>query len=246
MAACFLCCCQTIQGQSKPGTFTLIPKVGMNISNLTGSAPEWVCLTSPDPITLNPDGTVNIDELQEWERIVGFSSHYARFGFNAGVEIDYQLSKKWALAADVTYSVQGANYDDWYNPDGTKRTKNIIADMRCVNVPLTLKYYVYRSLAVRAGVQIGYLRNEIKGDFYRKGVKAKNRNARTVYFDKIYIAVPVGLSYEFGNILVDARYDIGATNIYNSKFHKKYHDSPSTRTRVVSLSIGYKLSLGKY
>jgi opacity protein-like surface antigen len=51
--------------------------------------------------------------------------------------------------------------------------------------------------------------------------------------NKFDLAIPVGLSYEYNHITLDARYNIGITKLFS--------DSDDTvRNQVVAVTLGYK------
>lgn len=60
---------------------------------------------------------------------------------------------------------------------------------------------------------------------------AKDEAKQVNTFD---FAIPIGMSYEFNNFILDARYDIGVTKV------PKYGDG---YTNVLQLTIGYKFKL---
>ena len=132
-------------------------------------------------------------------------------GFAFGAELQHQFSRKAAIAGGLIYSFQGAKYDG-YDHDYTWNPGYL-------NIPVTLNYYVAKGFALKAGLQHGFMVS--KDD-------AKEVNT----FD---LAVPVGLSYEFDNFVLDGRYNIGVT-----KVPKHGGDG---YTNVIQLTIGYKFKL---
>lgn len=223
-------------GQSAPGTFTITPKAGLNVSNLTNNAPMQIAYA------------VAGQQGESWEystenntvKTLRFSGHSVRYGFTGGVEFGYQVCKRVALAAEVLYSVQGAEYDDFVRPDNTWATKNVVADMRGINIPITVKYYIYRGLSVRAGLQPSILSNKLKGDFYHKGAAIEMADNKADFLSTFGLSVPVGVSYEYNAFVVDARANLGITNIYNDKLG---NPKPSAHNNVFALTIGYKFSV---
>jgi len=82
-------------------------------------------------------------------------------------------------------------------------------------------YEIANGLRVKAGVQLGYL---LKADFTSSsiitmtaddGVKSIEPNETDIdvmdTFKKVDVCIPVGISYEFSNVVVEARYLIGVT-----------------------------------
>lgn len=130
-------------------------------------------------------------------------------GFAAGAELQYQATSNFGVAVGALYSVQGfkgkdIEIDKW-NPG-------------YINVPITLNYYPVAGLALKAGLQPGFLVNKDDMD-----------DAKTVD-----LSIPVGLSYEYQGIVFDARYNIGVTKIADNVDH--YNN-------VIQITVGYKFSL---
>ena len=128
-------------------------------------------------------------------------------GFAAGAELQYQATSNFGVAVGALYSVQGfkgKDIDKW-NPG-------------YINVPITLNYYPVAGLALKAGLQPGFLVNKDDMD-----------DAKTVD-----LSIPVGLSYEYQGIVFDARYNIGVTKIADYVDH--YNN-------VIQITVGYKFSL---
>lgn len=109
-------------------------------------------------------------------------------GFAAGAELQYQATDKLGLAVGALYSAQGTKSD------------HVTWTPGYINVPVTLNYYVAQGLALKAGIQPGFMVG--KDDMPDDLVKT---------FD---LSVPVGLSYEYSNLVFDARYNIGCTKVF--------------------------------
>ena len=116
-------------------------------------------------------------------------------GLTAGVFADYRFSNLFALSADVLYSRQGTK------GEGVKvKTDNL-------NIPILANFYLVKGLAVKAGIQPGFL------------LKAKNNDVDVkAAYKKADVAVPVGVSYLFNcGLILDARYNIGLTSLAKDK-----------------------------
>lgn len=143
-------------------------------------------------------------------------------GFVVGAFADYRFTDHFALSADVLYSRQGFSLGK--NDDGV-RTK---ARMNYLNVPILANYYIIGGLAVKAGIQPGFLLNS-------KAVAKKDGDTAKTSVDGLSSAdfsIPVGVSYDcpFG-IILEARYNIGVTNI---------DSGGSSRNSVFSIMVGYR------
>lgn len=127
-------------------------------------------------------------------------------GFAAGAELQYQATDKLGLAVGALYSAQGTKSD------------HVTWTPGYINVPVTLNYYVAQGLALKAGLQPGFMVNKDDAE----GIKT---------FD---LSVPVGLSYEYSNLVFDARYNIGVTKIA---------DGVDNYNNVIQITVGYKFAL---
>lgn len=130
-------------------------------------------------------------------------------GFAAGAELQYQATNQVGLAIGALYSAQGTKSD------------HVTWTPGYINIPITLNYYVAQGLAIKAGVQPGFM--VAKDDMPDEAVKT---------FD---FSVPVGLSYEYQNLVFDARYNIGCTKVFKGA-DKGYNN-------VIQITVGYKFAL---
>ena len=173
-------------------------------------------------INLQPKVGVSIANLTD------NNSSDARVGLVAGVEGEYQASDIFSVSAGLLYSMQGAKAEAL----GIKSTEKL----DYINVPIMANVYVVKGLAVKLGVQPGFKVND-KLDVKIPGLgntsadlKAK---AKSVDF-----SIPVGISYEYNNFQVDARYNWGLTKVFdvdNSKLNQK--------NSVFQITLGYKFDL---
>ncbi len=173
--------------QHAVGSFTLQPKVGINIANITNNGDYGK----------------------------------ARVDFAGGLEGEYQATDIFSLSAGLMYSRQGY------------KTKDNVAGLSgkdwkpsYLNVPVLANVYVVPGLAVKLGVQPGFMVDKDK-DGYKGEVNT---------FD---LSIPVGLSYEYNNFVLDGRYNWGVTKI-NKNSVKGADD---TRNSVFQITLGYKFSL---
>ena len=135
-----------------------------------------------------------------------------KVGFTGGIFADYRFSNLFALSADVLYSRQGAKGDD-----AKIKTDNL-------NIPILANFYLVKGLAVKAGVQPGFL----------LGANDGMKDA----FKTFDLAVPVGVSYDFNcGLILDARYNIGVTKVAKAE----YSDDSKIRNSVSAVTAGRRL-----
>lgn len=148
-------------------------------------------------------------------------------GFVVGAFADYRFTDHFALSADVLYSRQGVSYG---KEDGF-RTKD---RLNYLNVPILANYYIVGGLAVKAGIQPGFLLNG-------KTVSKKDGNSVKTNIEGLSgadFSIPIGISYDcpFG-IILEARYNIGVTNI---GANNSIYEGGSARNSVFSIMVGYR------
>lgn len=149
-----------------------------------------------------------------------FEKTKMKVGFTAGAELEYQLSDIFSLSGGVMYAQEGVKFDTGgdFKIGKTKiEFKDAKTNLAYINVPVMANVYVVPGLAVKLGVQPAFAVD--KG-----GTKAKG-------FD---LAIPVGLSYEFANVVIDGRYNWGVTKVF---------DNFDAKNSVFQVTLGYKFDL---
>ena len=146
-------------------------------------------------------------------------------GLVAGVNAEYGVIDKLGVTAGLMFSMQGAKYSSGGYTETMK--------LNYLNIPILANYYVWKGLAVKAGIQLGFLLSA-------KETEKADGESETFDFKKecntFDFAIPVGVSYEFSKFVVDARY-----NIHVSKIYKKEDGyQPKSRNTVFQLMVGYK------
>ena len=164
--------------QHAVGTFTIQPKIGMNIASLSDA-----------------DGADS------------------RIGLAAGAEFEYQVADIVSVSAGAIYSMQG-------NKAGSVTNK-----LDYINVPILANVYVVKGLAVKLGIQPGFnVNSSVSG-----GGASLDYDAKSVDF-----SIPVGLSYEYNNFVLDGRYNFGTTKVV---------DGSNSKNSVFQITLGYKFAL---
>lgn len=173
--------------QQAVGTFTLQPKIGMNVASLTKC-------DGCDP----------------------------RIGLAAGVEAEYQATDIFSVSAGLIYSMQGNKAKE----EGVTLTTKL----DYINIPILANVYVTKGLAVKLGVQPAFnVSDKQKLSGGKAFVEAEDVGAESFDF-----SIPVGLSYEYNNVVFDARYNFGVTNIA---------DGGDSKNSVFQFTLGYKFAL---
>lgn len=145
-------------------------------------------------------------------------------GVAAGINAEYGVSEKFGLSAGLFYSMEGAKMSE-----GRIDFK---AKMNYVNIPIMANYYVWNGLAVKAGIQPGFLTTaKMKAEGFGASAEEDFKKECNTF----HLAIPIGISYEFKNIVLDARYAFGVTN-----YAKDSEEACRNSTFQISLAYKFK------
>ena len=152
-----------------------------------------------------------------------------KLGLVGGAEFGYKMSDPFAITAGLLVSMQGNAFKD---NNYMKDEKNTLTYL---NVPILANYYVAPGLAIKAGVQPGFLLSrKWKGEENIDGKWVKFDESGTDGLKKFDLSIPIGLSYEISDFVIDARYNLGLTKIV------EHYDGKNS---VIMLTLGYKIPL---
>lgn len=144
-----------------------------------------------------------------------------RVGFVGGVEGEYQATDIFSVSAGVLYSMQGAKDKE----SGIKET----VKLDYINIPIMANVYVVKGLAVKLGIQPAFnVNSEFK---VSRGGSSASTDIDAKTFD---FSIPVGVSYEYANFQLDARYNWGLTKTF---------DDSDCKNSVFQITLGYKFDL---
>ena len=173
--------------QQAVGTWSVTPKVGMTIANLSGDVADVK----------------------------------AKIGLVAGAEAEYQITDMISVTGGLFYSMQGAKFS--IEDFGEAKT-----NLDYLNIPVLCNVYIAKGLAVKLGAQLGI--NVSAKEKFNKITEDIGDKIEAVDF-----SIPVGLSYEYQNFVLDARYNWGLSNI------AKTSGDNSVRNSVFQITLGYKI-----
>lgn len=152
-----------------------------------------------------------------------------KLGLVGGAEFGYQVADPFAVTVGALVSMQGAGQKD------TDFYRDASTTLTYLNIPIMANYYVIPGLALKAGIQPGFMLSaKSKGDEHVGGGWVEYDHSGTDGYKTFDLSIPLGLSYEFSDFVVDARYNLGLTNI-NDNDHIKHKNS------VIMLTLGYKI-----
>ena len=207
--------------QVEESDWSIMPKVGVGIADMTGK------LLDPDKAEGTYDAT-----LRPITSLV------------AGFEAEYGMIDQLSIAFGMVYCTQGSKTKD----------NMFKVSVDYLNIPITVQYYPIPNcgLAIKAGAQLGLTtRNRVKVDGvtysadYIRVIRQGRYGRRVDYieselskqFNKVDFSIPVGISYELFNFVLDARYNIGLTNVMKD-------DPENSKNMVWQFTLGYKFHFG--
>lgn len=194
--------------QNAVGSWSVQPKVGINLATLT-----------------------NDDDAK------------TRVGLVAGAELAYQATPLISISAGALYSQQGAEGKiSLQEAEGRMNDIKEVIKMDYVTIPILANFHVAKGLAFKLGIQPGFRVNDkvevsVNGVTAEVGLKKAFRelglNADVNSYD---FAIPLGVSYEFSHVVLDARYNFSLTDALSVM-------GETSRNSVFRLTIGYRFGL---
>ena len=174
----------------------------------------------------------------------------AKAGLTVGVEAERFISAPLSVSAGVMYTNQGYKYPDYGVDDKNAKTfwncEDSKVTMHYLQVPVMFNLYVADGLALKAGVEMGYLLHSKAQSVMTDGIidsdnnyvvkTTKRQSAKnTDIYRRFDLSIPMGASYEYMHFVLDLRYHLGLANL--SKVEKNMHSS------VVTFTLGYQFEL---
>lgn len=226
-----IACSLAAMAQPKQGTFSITPRAGVVISSYSG-------------------GHLFVQGISDNYSDIKLSPKY-RTAFSGGVDAEYQLTTTLSLSAGIHYMQQGCKYDNLSQTVEPSKTTKITygltemsENLHYLQFPVLASLWVAPNLAVKIGVQPGaWLSGNIK---YTESqvTEEKGQVVDTYYqvhddeinvYRKFDLSIPIGISYEFENVVLDARYNIGLTRLMDTS------DGP--RHKTFMFTAGYRFAL---
>lgn len=186
----------------------IIAIVALMISSVATFAQQSV-----GTISIQPKVGLNITDLTKAE------GSDPRFGVAAGAEFMYQASDILGVSFGALYSMQGC------------KNEGMTAKLDYINIPILANVYVAKGLAVKLGLQPGF---NISSKISKDGVTVDADKIDGLSANTIDLSMPIGLSYEFSNFVVEGRYNWGLTKVWKDG---------EAKNSVFQITLGYKFDL---
>ena len=181
----------------EPGTTTIYPRVGFNLSKFSG-----------DKIYTG---------INTFDGIAGTIPARFKVGFTMGVEAQHQFSNALAGSIGLLYSQQGTAFKKTSDTELDFKIKenNLIVPVMLV---ATTKYNIDFKLGLQPEFRVSKAFDKV--------------------LNKVSLSIPVGISYEYRNVVLDLRYNIGVSHVY-----KEQSSYDASRGQTVMLTLGYGIDL---
>ena len=211
--------------QVETGTFSVIPRVGLNLSTIS------------DESLTNDVGTMK--------------SKY-KAGAMAGVDLEYRISKPLAASVGAYYSREGCNYKDNVLDHPVPGTYNVLSrsyfTIDYLKIPVMARWYVTDKFSVGTGVQAGIgLWNrthtesqevKVNNGSYTYSTDIEKANVKGKGLRNVLWSVPVSVAVEYERVILDLRYSIPLSKVYQSDGK---HPDGDERLQCWSISVGYRI-----
>lgn len=166
-------------------------------------------------------------------------------GLLGGAELQWQCHNQLALSLGMLYVREGSKeVGNFVLSDGSDKvieeSMTSHTKLAYLDIPLMMNYYLSEGLAVKAGLQMGVLL-DADVDLSMRGMSVGVDVDPC--FRKVDVGLPLGISYEYKNVVVEGRYVFGLTRVSNDKV-VEYGDSQITLNNARMSNSGFQLSLG--
>ena len=151
-------------------------------------------------------------------------------GLVGGIEAEYVVANKFSLALGALYSKQGCALKVESPIDYSHMSFDYL------NIPIVANYYIIPGLAIKAGIQPSFLlgaKNKVKGSI--GGMSINNSKDIKDDCSKFDLAIPLGASYEYKNVVFDVRYNLSVLKVNKEKLDNNMRNS------VIQFTLGYKI-----
>lgn len=215
-----------VQAQPSAGSFSLIPRLGVNFANMTNNE-------------------VVVDLMQQEHTL----KSRIKPGLMVGFDGEYQATSDLFMSLGLQYSRQGSRFPDFERKDGefVEGYSDWHTDLDYLNVPLLFGYRIAKGFSVKAGLQLGLLLGGkekmsytditiLDGGTRKQGDAVPRETDVKDVYKSIDISIPLGVSYEYENVILDARYNFGLSRIHQL-------DVVKSRNSVIQLSVGYRFQV---
>jgi len=205
MIAAFMVAAVSANAQGEVGSFSIQPKIGMNLASVVNAKRD----------------------IAKSKTLVGLT---------AGIEAEYVVANKFSLALGALYSKQGCAFKVNDVTIGGAKLDYAHLSLDYLNIPIVANYYIIPGLAIKAGIQPSFMLGaKAKAKGTAGSLSVKDNEDVKKQFKTFDLAIPLGASYEYKNVVFDVRYNLSVLRLNKEKLDKNLRNS------VIEFTLGYKI-----
>lgn len=155
--------------------------------------------------------------INSFDGVAGTIPARFKVGFTVGAEAQHQFSNALAGSIGLLYSQQGTAF---------KKTSDIELDFKIKENNLIVPVMLVATTKYNIDLKLG-----LQPEF-------RVSKAFDKVLNKVSLSIPVGISYEYRNVALDLRYNIGVSHVY-----KEQSSYDVSRGQTVMLTLGYGFDL---
>lgn len=235
-----------------------------NFSLIILSLLTYLSLSAQDiPVYRNTEDLFQQNKSQRWHHPFNFKPYFgmalSRYvgsntgdflpkpGIVGGVDFEYhKYQTRWAWAVGLGYSFRSTSTKTRLYPYLFGTHVKLIYKIGYIDVPVMAHYLFAPHWRLKAGVLLGF----------RIHSKVLEKITETNYLLKdqpldndlqpVDLSIPVGVSYEWNNLELDLRYQIGLNNMFSNQpvfdeYEQYFTRRPSIRHSWFTLTVGYRI-----
>lgn len=180
-------------------------------------------------VTIQPRVGITISNITDGDK--------SKTNLTYGVDFERFFTDQFSVGLGVMFTNQGCKYDIFSaDVTGDKKINDFKFNIYYGILPIMANYYVLPGLALKAGIQPAY---RVKANLESDGTKLDFDNTLDALFggdtklNTFDLSIPVGFSYEYAGITLDARYNFGLTKLISNAQKGIYN-------KVITVTLGYK------
>ena len=235
--------------QNSNSKFTITPRIGMTVSDFSGSKLK-------EAYSPKAGFVVGVDAEYNFSKLFGVSLgvFYNMQGAkeNAAVLIpikestnDFEFSPVNPSTTGITEVIgKNAHIDFDRNAGSYIYLTDFRTEMNYISIPVLAQAHVWKGLTAKLGIQTDVLvsaRSKANEEVKYNGV-THFKKSNTDIKDKLHscvFSIPVGLSYTYKNIELDARYLWGISKVADTKDK----NDKDLKNSTFAITLGYRFGL---
>lgn len=246
----------SLYAQPCVGSFSVTPKVGMTLSEPTGEA---VIVRYKSRLQLSPGMNYPIDGILERNSSQDFAPK-RKSSFAVGADFQYQASRNFAWVWGIAYAQLRSSLElKESNPAADFNIYDAVNTSNYIQLPMMAKLYIHKGLSIQTGLQFDWhLKSKVDLDYSFHDIRLSGDNGKQLsaavndydyvvevcepHMDKVEkfeLALPMGISYEYRNLVASALYSIALTRSAKASGW----DSAEYRNSTFMFTLGYRINL---